>query len=51
MPSASSEPTTHQPRKRVLSMWDLIIYGIVLIQPIAPVGIFGIPLCPPRRKK
>ncbi len=23
-------------------MWDLIIYGIVLIQPIAPVGIFGI---------
>lgn len=32
-----------QPRlKRVLGMWDLVIYGIVLIQPIAPVGIFGI---------
>lgn len=28
--------------KRVLGLWDLIIYGIVLIQPIAPVGIFGI---------
>jgi putrescine importer len=32
-----------QPRlKRVLGLWDLVIYGIVLIQPIAPVGIFGI---------
>ncbi len=28
--------------RRVLSVWDLIFYGIVLIQPIAPVGIFGI---------
>ena len=27
--------------RRVLSLWDLVIYGIVLIQPIAPVGIFG----------
>jgi amino acid transporter len=28
--------------RRVLGLWDLIIYGIVLIQPIAPVGIFGL---------
>ncbi|MEN6607322.1 MAG: APC family permease [Bryobacteraceae bacterium] len=28
--------------QRVLSVWDLIFYGIVLIQPIAPVGIFGL---------
>jgi amino acid transporter len=28
--------------RRVLSIWDLVFYGIVLIQPIAPVGIFGI---------
>lgn len=28
--------------RRVLSLWDLIFYGIVLIQPIAPVGIFGV---------
>jgi len=28
--------------KRVLRVWDLVFYGIVLIQPIAPVGIFGI---------
>lgn len=30
--------------RRVLTLWDLIVYGIVLIQPIAPVGIFGLSL-------
>lgn len=28
--------------RRVLGLWDLIFYGIVLIQPIAAVGLFGI---------
>jgi putrescine importer len=28
--------------RRVLSLWDLILYGIVLVQPIAPVPLFGI---------
>lgn len=28
--------------KRQLSLWDLIFYGIVLIQPIAPVPLFGV---------
>lgn len=27
--------------KRLLTVWDLVFFGIVLIQPIAPVGIFG----------
>jgi putrescine importer len=27
--------------RRVLTLWDLIFYGIVLIQPIAPVPLFG----------
>src|SRR5580700_11039266 len=36
-----AEPTISHPR-RVLTLWDLIIYGIVLIQPIAPVGVFGL---------
>ena len=27
---------------RVLGLWDLIFYGIVLIQPIAAIGLFGI---------
>jgi putrescine importer len=34
------EPTPHL--KRVLGLWDLIFYGIVLIQPIAAIGLFGI---------
>jgi amino acid transporter len=28
--------------KRVLTLWDLIFYGIVLIMPIAPVPLFGL---------
>lgn len=35
--------TTGPPRlRRVLTLWDLIFYGIVLIQPIAPVPLFGV---------
>ncbi len=36
--AASSAPRL----KRVLSVWDLIFYGIVLIQPIAPVPLYGV---------
>jgi putrescine importer len=39
-PSATS-PSPSQ-LKRVLSLWDLIIIGIVIVQPIAPMGIFGV---------
>src|SRR5579872_6323415 len=28
--------------RRTLSVWDLIFYGIVLIQPIAPVPLYGV---------
>src|SRR6266516_6830666 len=28
--------------KRVLTLWDLIFYGIILIQPIAPVPLYGV---------
>ncbi len=28
--------------KRVLTLWDLVFYGIVLIQPIAPVPLYGV---------
>src|ERR1700747_929622 len=35
--------TVAAPRlKRVLTLWDLIFYGIVLIQPIAPVPLYGV---------
>jgi len=28
--------------RRALTLWDLVFYGIVLIQPVAPMGIFGV---------
>jgi amino acid transporter len=28
--------------RRVLGLWDLVIIGIVIIQPIAPMGIYGV---------
>ena len=32
-----------QPRlRRTLTLWDVVFYGIVLIQPTAPMGIFGV---------
>ncbi len=47
MPSSTSPNGTlaaaDQPRlKRLLTVRDLVFFGIVLIQPIAPVGIFGL---------
>ena len=39
----AARSTTGTPRlRRVLTLWDLIFYGIVLIQPIAPVPLFGV---------
>jgi putrescine importer len=28
--------------RRALTLWDLVFYGIVLIQPVAPMGIYGV---------
>lgn len=28
--------------KRTLTVWDLVFYGIVIIQPVAPMGVFGL---------
>jgi amino acid transporter len=42
-PSVQANGSPAAPRlRRVLSLWDLIFYGIVLIQPIAPVPLFGV---------
>src|SRR3954470_16752036 len=42
-PAASSEPPAATPRlRRVLGIWDLVFYGIVLIQPVGAVGTFGL---------
>ena len=43
--SSSGQPAARTLRpqlKRALSLWDLIIIGIVIIQPIAPMGIYGV---------
>jgi putrescine importer len=29
-------------RSRVLTLWDLVFYGVILIQPIAPIPLFGV---------
>lgn len=39
----TAQAVSNAPRlKRVLTLWDLIFYGIVLIQPIAPVPLYGV---------
>src|SRR5579871_6698149 len=44
MSSATSpEPASSGPRlKRALGLWDLVFYGIILIQPTAPMPPFGV---------
>src|ERR1700685_586676 len=43
METTSSAASSSAPRlRRTLTLWDLIFYGIVLIQPIAPVPLYGI---------
>ena len=43
-PGARSDRETAARRqlRRTLTLWDLVFYGIVLIQPTAPMGIFGV---------
>ncbi len=42
MSSIATTPVAAPRLKRVLTLWDLIFYGIVLIQPIAPVPLYGV---------
>jgi putrescine importer len=41
MPEAV-QPGPDSRQRRALTLWDLIIYGIVLIQPVAPIPLFGV---------
>lgn len=42
-PTSVGEMSSQAPRlKRVLGLWDLIVYGMIIIQVVAPVPIFGI---------
>jgi putrescine importer len=42
---ATASPTTSSsgPRLwRALTLWDLILYGVIVIQPVAPMSVFGV---------
>jgi amino acid transporter len=41
--SAEASTTTAAPRlRRTLTLWDLVLYGIIVIQPVAPMSVFGV---------
>jgi len=40
--STAAAPASVPRLRRTLTLWDLIFYGIVLIQPIAPVPLYGV---------
>jgi hypothetical protein len=43
MPEIRQTSQTNQLRlRKVLTLWDLIFYGLVLIQPTAPIPLFGV---------
>jgi putrescine importer len=37
-PAVSTAPRL----KRALTLWDLILYGVIVIQPVAPMSVFGV---------
>src|SRR5579864_2568091 len=41
--SSISNPPADVPRlQRSLTLWDLILYGVIVIQPVAPMSVFGV---------
>ena len=43
MSASDAQVGVAEPRlNRALGLWDLVFYGMVLIQPVAPMGIFGV---------
>src|SRR5450631_622381 len=41
--SSTANPPADVPRlRRSLTLWDLILYGIIVIQPVAPMSVFGV---------
>jgi len=42
METTTAAPAAVPRLRRTLTLWDLIFYGIVLIQPIAPVPLYGV---------
>jgi len=42
MATASDKAASAPRLKRSLTLWDLILYGIIVIQPVAPMSVFGV---------
>jgi putrescine importer len=42
METTATAPTTAHRLRRSLTLWDLILYGIIVIQPVAPMSVFGV---------
>lgn len=42
MSSGTTTPVVRARLKRSLTLWDLILYGIIIIQPVAPMSVFGV---------
>ena len=41
--SSAANPPVEAPRlRRALTLWDLIMYGVIVIQPVAPMSVFGV---------
>src|SRR6202171_1769889 len=41
--SSAANPPADVPRlRRSLTLWDLILYGIIVIQPVAPMSVYGV---------
>jgi amino acid transporter len=43
MATNANTTTASAPRlRRTLTLWDLILYGVIVIQPVAPMSVFGV---------
>jgi putrescine importer len=40
--TATSSSSTAPRLRRTLTLWDLILYGVIVIQPVAPMSVFGV---------
>src|SRR6202023_475355 len=42
MSSTANSPANAPRLRRSLTLWDLILYGVIVIQPVAPMSVFGV---------
>src|SRR5579862_2968394 len=42
METSTATPSAAPRLRRTLTLWDLILYGIIVIQPVAPMSVFGV---------